>query len=141
VNKNPKIENLKPYKKGETGNPNGAPRKLVSDTIASLENMGIKKTTKKEIQTVYLMLINLTIPELELYVKDVNQSALVRIVGKAILSGKGFEIIEKVLDRSIGRPDIHADVNANVQNLPPILPPIEIKNETDDSSDENTETE
>jgi len=32
-------------------------------------------------------------------------------------------------------------VNANVQNLPPILPPIEIKNETDDGSDENTETE
>jgi hypothetical protein len=28
MNKNPKQENLKPFKKGESGNPNGRPRKL-----------------------------------------------------------------------------------------------------------------
>jgi hypothetical protein len=28
MNKNPKQENLKPFKKGESGNPNGRPKKL-----------------------------------------------------------------------------------------------------------------
>ena len=96
-------EGAKPFKKGQSGNPNGRPRKLISETIKELEAEGVKQTTTTEIKAVYLMLINLTIPELETRVKDSKQSALVRIVGKAILSGKGFEIIERMLDRSIGK--------------------------------------
>ena len=57
-------------------------------------------------------MIQLTIPELKAKVKDSEQPALVIIVGKAILSGKGFDIIEKMLDRSIGR----ADVSGNLDN-------------------------
>ena len=111
MNKNPKIENLEPFKKGESGNPKGRPRKLISETIKELEAEGVQQTTTTEIKAVYLMLINLTIPELENRVKDSKQSALVRIVGKAILSGKGFEIIERMLDRSIGRPNQTIDAN------------------------------
>jgi hypothetical protein len=101
----PNPKNIEPYKmkKGTTLNPNGRPRKLISETIKELEAEGVKQTTTTEIKAVYLMLINLTIPELESRVKDSKQSALVRIVGKAILSGKGFEIIERMLDRSIGK--------------------------------------
>ena len=50
-----------------------------------------------------MRLIQLTIPELENKVKDGTQPALIRIVGKAILGGKGFDIIEKMLDRSVGK--------------------------------------
>ena len=105
MNKNPDISNLEPFKKGESGNPNGRPRKLISETIKELEAEGVQQTTTTEIKAVYLMLINLTIPELENRVKDAKQSALVRIVGKAILSGKGFEIIERMLDRTLGKPN------------------------------------
>jgi hypothetical protein len=97
------------FKKGQSGNPNGRPRKLISETIKELEAEGVKQTTTTEIKAVYLMLINLTIPELETRVKDSKQSALVRIVGKAILSGKGFEIIERMLDRSIGKAQQNID--------------------------------
>jgi hypothetical protein len=112
VNKNPDISNLEPFKKGESGNPKGRPRKLISETIKELEAEGVQQTTTTEIKAVYLMLINLTIPELENRVKDPKQSALVRIVGKAILSGKGFEIIERMLDRTLGKPTqpIEADI-------------------------------
>jgi len=99
------------FKKGESGNPKGRPRKLISETIKELEAEGVQQTTTTEIKAVYLMLINLTIPELENRVKDSKQSALVRIVGKAILSGKGFEIIESMLVRSIGRPNQTIDAN------------------------------
>jgi len=119
VNKNPKISNLKPFQKGQSGNPNGSPRKLISDTIHELKEAGVKETSTVEIKAVYLMLVNLTIPEIEEKVKDPKNSALVRIVGKGILSGKGFEIIEKILDRTIGKSTQHTvqDINHTV-NIP-----------------------
>jgi 2-phosphoglycerate kinase len=104
-------------KKGETLNPNGRPRKLVSDVIKELENQGVKPVTKQEIQDVYMRLINLEMPDLEAKVKDSKQPALVRIVGKAILSGKGYEVIERMLDRSIGKPDTKTDITTNNKDI------------------------
>ena len=90
--------------KGETMNPNGRPRKTISAVNVELEASGATEATKQDITSCYLRLIQLSIPELEAKVKDSQQPALVRIVGKAIISGKGFDVIEKVLDRGIGKP-------------------------------------
>ena len=109
-------ENLIPIKKGERLNPNGRPRKLITDVIKQLEELGIKPATKPDIQDIYMRLMNVEIPELEQIVKDSTQPVLVRIVGKSVLSGKGFDIIEKMLDRSIGKSMNSIDVNANVQS-------------------------
>jgi hypothetical protein len=68
-----------------------------------LKESGVEEAKPTDIKACYLTLINMSIPTLEEKVKDTDQSALVRIVGKAILSGKGFDIIERMLDRSIGR--------------------------------------
>ena len=97
-------------------NRNGRPRKLITDVIAQLEEQGIKPATKPDIQDIYMRLINVEIPELEQIVKDSTQPVLVRIVGKNVLSGKGFDIIEKMLDRSIGKVPNSIDLNANVQS-------------------------
>ena len=91
-------------------NRNGRPRKMISDVIAELEKQGIKAATKPDIQDIYMRLINIEIPELEQIVKDPKQPVLVRIVGKNILSGKGFDIIEKMLDRSIGKAEQKTDI-------------------------------
>ena len=109
-------ENLIPIKKGERLNPNGRPRKLITDVIKQLEELGIKPATKPDIQDIYMRLINVEIPELEQIVKDSTQPVLVRIVGKSILSGKGFDIIEKMLDRSIDKVPYSINLNANVQS-------------------------
>ena len=97
-------------------NRKGRPRKLITDVIAQLEEQGIKPATKPDIQDIYMRLINVEIPELEQIVKDSTQPVLVRIVGKNVLSGKGFDIIEKMLDRSIGKVPNSIDLNANVQS-------------------------
>ena len=97
-------------------NRNGRPRKLITDVIKQLEELGIKPATKPDIQDIYMRLINVEIPELEQIVKDSTQPVLVRIVGKSVLSGKGFDIIEKMLDRSIGKVPNSIDLNANVQS-------------------------
>jgi hypothetical protein len=89
--------------KGVSGNPAGRPPKLIKHTIKELQAEGVEEATPTDIKACYLTLINMSIPALEQKVKDQEQSALVRIVGKAILSGKGFDIIERMLDRSIGR--------------------------------------
>ena len=91
-------------------NRNGRPRKMIADVIAELEKQGIKAATKPDIQDIYMRLINIEIPELEKIVKDAEQPVLVRIVGKNILSGKGFDIIEKMLDRSIGKAEQKTDI-------------------------------
>ena len=65
---------------------------------------------KPDIQDIYMRLINVEIPELEQIVKDTTQPVLVRIVGKNVLSGKGFDIIEKMLDRSIGKAEQKTDI-------------------------------
>ena len=98
-------------------NRDGRPRKLVSDVIKELDAQGIKPVTKQEIQDVYMRLINLEVPDLETKVKDSKQPALVRIVGKAILSGKGYEVVERMLDRSIGKPDSKTDITTNGKDL------------------------
>lgn len=99
-------------KRPQNINRTGANRKTISKVNIDLEEAGATEASKKDITSCYLRLIQLTIPELKAKVKDSEQPALISIVGKAILSGKGFDIIEKMLDRSIGR----AGVSGNLDN-------------------------
>lgn len=92
-------------KRPENINRTGANRKTISSVNLELEKIGATEATKQDITGCYLRLIQLTITELEEIVKDMKQPAMIRIVGKAILSGKGFEIIEKMMDRSIGKAE------------------------------------
>lgn len=97
-------------------NKTGANRKTISKVNIELEADGYQEATKTDIVSCYLRLIQLSIPDLEVKVKDDKQPALIRIVGKAILSGKGFDIIEKMLDRGIGKPDIKLEHSGQINS-------------------------
>lgn len=99
-------------KRPQNINKTGANRKTISSVNLELEKSGATEASKKDITSCYLRLIQLSIPELGAKVKDSQQPALVRIVGKAIISGKGFDVIEKVLDRGIGKPDQSVEVQS-----------------------------
>lgn len=103
-------------KRPQNINKTGANRKTISAVNLELEKSGAIEASKKDITSCYLRLIQLTIPELEAIVKDVKQPALIRIVGKAILGGKGFDIIERMMDRSIGKPDVDKSNNYEDDN-------------------------
>lgn len=98
-------QNIEPYKmkKGTTLNPNGRPRKTINQVNIDLEKQGVVEATKNDILSCYLRLINLSTEEITKLVNDKQQPALIQVVGKAILSGKGFDVIELMLDRAIGK--------------------------------------
>ena len=114
--------------KGETSNPNGRPRKTIGQVNKDLEKQGYKAATATEIADCYLRLINLDVPKLKEMITDTGQPALIRVVGKLILEGKKYDIIEKVLDRAIGRAVQQMDVND-------ITPIIKITQEQKDAID------
>jgi hypothetical protein len=117
----PNPENIEPYKmkKGETLNPNGRPRKLISGTIKQLKEQGVEEATATEIKGVYLMLVNLSKESLMEVQNDKDQPILVHIVAKAILQDKGFDIIERMLDRSIGRAQQSIDHTTKGEAITP----------------------
>ena len=87
-------------KRPENINRNGPPR-LISTVNAELEERGYTEASKAEILSCYLRLLQLPVEELAEIAKDKTQSGLVFVVSRAILSGKGFDVIEKMLDRTI----------------------------------------
>jgi hypothetical protein len=52
VNKKPKLENLKPFKKGESGNPKGRPPKLPDLDVLMAEVLGEEKDGKTAAQAI-----------------------------------------------------------------------------------------
>ena len=113
-----KSEDGKPFKKGDKRiNRKGRPKKLIGTVNEELEEKGFKEATKQEIISCYLRLINVGVPELEKMSKNRQHPALVRIVSENIISGKGFDIIERMLDRGVGRPEQKTDFTSKGEKL------------------------
>lgn len=117
----PNRENIKPHqwKKGQSGNPKGRPRLLVSSVIEQMKKKGVESVSQSDVKETFLMLINLELSEIKELVKDERQPAIVRIVGKEMLSGKGFNIIERMLDRALGKPDSKIDLTSTDGSMSP----------------------
>ena len=107
--------NLRPAQKGEVRNPYGA-RKTVGKINAELEAKGYTEASAKDITSCYMRLINVTKHQLTEMVADETQPVLVQVVGKAILSNRGFDIIDKMMDRSIGKSVQPIDATGEVQH-------------------------
>jgi len=93
----------KRFQKGKSGNPKGRPKKVLAWVNTQLEKEGYSEAKPVDITSCYLRLINIPLKEVKKMSNDATQPSLVQIVGKAILSSKGFEIVEKMLDRGIGK--------------------------------------
>lgn len=50
-----------------------------------------------------MAMVQLPQAKLKAFTEDKDKPMLVRIIAKAMLSGKGFDVIEKMLDRGIGK--------------------------------------
>jgi hypothetical protein len=99
--------NLKPFKKGQSGNPNGRPRKYVS----LLKDQGYKVS---EVNDCIQAMMSMTLDEL----KDVWDNKQATVLEKTIASAIKRSIekgslysIETLLTRVYGKPRETADIN------------------------------
>lgn len=82
----------------------GRPRRLVSSVVKDLNDIGIAEVTNVEVNAAYKTLLNCTAAELKKMAQDDEQPFLIRSVAKQMLSGKGQEMIDKMLERAHGKP-------------------------------------
>lgn len=111
----PKPENIigKGFdKRPENINKNGRPRKLVTGIISELEKQGIERVKNDQVIQAFEMLFNCTQEQLTEYAADKEQPMLIRIVAKNMLDKKGFEIVEKMMDRAHGKATQKTDLTS-----------------------------
>jgi len=97
-------------KKWEVRNTTGQPRKWISLVNSELAEKWYAPATKQDIETNYMSLLQLEETELKVMLEDKTKPMLIRILVKNMLWGKGFDIIEKMLDRWIWKAKTTEDI-------------------------------
>jgi hypothetical protein len=73
-------ENLIPFKKGQSGNPNGRPRKTYSVHIAEIKKMGYEAPTKTEYFDLVSLLLAMTEDDLKEFAEDQERPYWIRVL-------------------------------------------------------------
>jgi hypothetical protein len=92
-------------------NKKGRPRRMLSDIIAEMKAQGVQRVGPSQVADAYEILLNLSQDELVAKAMDKEAPMIMRIVAKAMLSSKGFDIIERMIDRVHGKATQPTEVN------------------------------
>lgn len=113
------LKNLKKgmFKKGQSGNPKGQPKKSIRSVVDDMKSEGYSVPSTSDIVEMYKTIMALSEEALKARINDKSQPMLVRIVAKNILGGKGFDIAERMLDRSIGRASQTMDITSGGEKI------------------------
>lgn len=98
--------------KGDTTN-GGRPPKLLSTITAELKAKGYERATANQVADAFETLMNVPQDELAKMVKDEKAPMSLRIVGKAMLTAKGWEVLQAMLDRAHGKAKQSVDVKSD----------------------------
>ena len=88
--------------KGDPGGP-GRPPKLLSTIVAELRAQGYERASAANVIDAFETLLNVPEDVLTEMVKDKTKPMSLRIVGKAMLTAKGWEVLQAMLDRAHGK--------------------------------------
>lgn len=88
--------------KGDTTN-GGRPPLLLSTIVAELRSQGYERATANQVADAFETLLNVPEDVLTEMVKDKAKPMSLRIVGKAMLTAKGWEVLQAMLDRAHGK--------------------------------------
>lgn len=100
------------WEKGESGNPRGSQtRKLTRTIIKELEAKGIKGLKPGDVIAIFQTLLDSTFDELKAISEDDNAPYFVRRTATEMTKGKGWEIMERMIDRAHGKAKGTEDVN------------------------------
>ena len=113
--------------KGDPGGP-GRPPKLLSSIVAELRAKGYERATANNVVEAFETLLNVPEDVLTEMIQDKAKPMSLRIVGKAMMTAKGWEVLQAMLDRAHGRARQQVDMAASVNGSVPtimvqVLPP------------------
>lgn len=98
--------------KGQTGNPYGRPKKLVSGVLADLKKAGYERVGPSSVTEASEQLIGVPESVLRSIQKDPEQPVFMRILAEALLKKKGrFEAVQVVMDRAHGKAKQQVDLS------------------------------
>ncbi len=105
---------LHALEKGETANLAGRPPRLLSTITAELKAKGYERATANQVADAFETLMNVPEDELRNMVNEGKSPMSLRIVGKAMLTAKGWEVLQAMLDRAHGKAKLSMDVSEKV---------------------------
>jgi hypothetical protein len=79
------------------------PRKGISLVNHELKEAGYSPASKQDIEATYMSLLQLEDEEIKKLEQDKTKPILVNILARNMRGERGFDIIEKMLDRGIGK--------------------------------------
>ena len=99
-------------------NRKGRPR-LLTSIIADLKKEGYERVDATQVQEAYEILLQLPQGKIVEYLNSFETPMFMRVVAKAMLSSKGVDMIEKMIDRAHGKAIVKADVKVetNVKQI------------------------
>jgi hypothetical protein len=108
-------ENLKPWKKGESGNPNGRPKKSFASINAELKLKGIEQLSKADLIEAYALIFNTDEETLRDIAKDKKTPYAFKIILLELNDNKTrAKALQDYRDYTFGRAIENIDVNNNV---------------------------
>ena len=101
----------KKFKKGNNANPKGRPKKrLVSVINEELKVEGYDRVSKSQVQEAFEVMIQLPVDKLkDIASNKTNYPILYSLIAKELLSRNGAITLERILDRTHGRPNQSVD--------------------------------
>lgn len=113
-------EHLIPFVKGKSGNPKGRPPKLIKHINKELEGKGYKQAQNVDILGAYMMLIQLPIAEIKLIASGTDKKDhpfLYKLVAKELMGKRGADMLEKLLDRALGKAKTTTDITSGGEKI------------------------
>lgn len=104
------LNNLTPFQPGQSGNPNGRPRNVFSSLKKQLEDAGVEVPKRSQFAEAISILVILTEDQLKAIVSDPDKPMALRIAAKELLGKKGFDALNLLLDRGIGRATLPTEI-------------------------------
>ena len=89
----------------EGRNKTGQPKKGISLVNYELKVMWYDPASKADIQENYMAMLQLSESELKTLLKQLDKPMIVRIIAKNLLDKRGFDIVERMIDRAHGKAE------------------------------------